>query len=87
MIRRQANSMVTLKNIEKNNNLIECDIIPEDSKESGHIAVKVDTNEIESFSLPNGYEWCINHIEHAKTALLEMVKNNNIQKEKLVMWN
>lgn len=78
--------MVRLKSIEKNNNIIECDLIPEDSKESGHVSVKIDTNEIDSFRLPIGYEWCRNHVEHAKNALLEMVKNNAIPKEKLLMW-
>lgn len=79
--------MIALKNIRMSNNIIECDIIPEDSKEIGHIEVQIDTKDIKNFSLPKGYEWCLNHIEHAKTALLEMAKNNDTQKEKLVMWN
>ena len=40
MIRRQLNFMVRLKNIERNSNIIECDIIPEDSIESGHVSVQ-----------------------------------------------
>lgn len=78
--------MVRLKSIEKNNNIIECDFIPEDSKESGHISVKIGTKEIESYNLPSGYEWCRNHVEHAKNALLEMVSKEEITTEKLVMW-
>lgn len=78
--------MVILKNIEKNNNIVECDIVPEDSKEIGHVSVKIDTKEIESFILPIGYEWCRNHVEHAKTALLEMMSEDVTPKEKLIMW-
>lgn len=87
MIRRLMNSMVRLKNIKKNNMLIECDIIPEDSKEFGHVTVALDTKELKAYSLPNGYEWCRNHIAHVQTALLEMAHDGVIPHEKLVMWN
>lgn len=81
------NSMVKLKNIKKNNMLIECDIVPEDSTEYGHVTVAIDTEELKSYSLPNGYEWCRNHVSHAQTALLEMVNSGIIPDEKLVKWN
>lgn len=87
MIRRQLNFMVRLKNIERNSNIIECDIIPEDSIESGHVSVQIDSKKIENFSLPNGYEWCRNHVEHARMALLKLVQEDNIPNEKLIMWN
>ncbi len=38
--------MVKLKNIVKNNNMIQCDIYPEDSKEKGFITVNVTTGEL-----------------------------------------
>ena len=78
--------MVKLKNIRKNKNIIECDILPEDSKEVGHLSVQIDSGEIKEYSLPVGYEWCRNHINHAQKVLLNFVRDNNIQKEKLVMW-
>lgn len=79
--------MITLKNIKKSNDVIECEIIPEDSGETGYMIVRLDTKEIENVRLPKGYEWCRNHIGHAKTALLEISKYDDIPKEKLVMWN
>lgn len=86
MIRRRRSSMVKLKNIVKNNNMIQCDIYPEDSKEKGFITVNVITGELESYVLPKEYEWCMNHLQHAKRALLDMVKADKMQDEKVVMW-
>ena len=78
--------MVKLKNIKKNNSLIECDILPEDSLQSGHIVVDVISAEVQEYSLPKGYEWCRNHVNHAKDKLVELSTENNIPDEKLVMW-
>lgn len=79
-------TMVRLKNIKKNNSVVECDIIPEDSTDSGHIVVNLDSGELEDFSLPTGYEWCTNHVNHAKNKLITLVKEEYLPKEKLVMW-
>lgn len=79
--------MIRLKNIKKNNSLIECDIIPEDSSQSGHIVVDVISEEIKEYSLPEGYKWCKNHVTHAKNKLIELSTKDNIPNEKLVMWN
>lgn len=78
--------MVRLKNIKRNNNIIECDIIPEDSAEYGHVAVNIDSAAVESFSLPENYETCISHVHHAKRALLKIAKDEDLPEEKLVMW-
>lgn len=78
--------MIKLKNIVKNENVIHCDIIPEDSVSCGSLLYDIDSDEIKSYSLPNGYEWCKKHIIHAKDALREMVSSNQLQKEKLIMW-
>ena len=66
--------MVRLKNLEKSNITVECDIIPEDSKQLGHIVVNLDSGELENYSLPEGYEWCRNHVQ------------KNMPDEKLLMW-
>lgn len=78
--------MIKLKNLKKNGSLIECDIIPEDSKESGHIVVNMDSKEIKAFILPKGYEWCISHLHHAKRKLIELSKDDELSQEYLVMW-
>lgn len=86
-IRRRASIMVKLINLKKNNTTVECDILPEDSAKYGHVVVNLNSGELESYSLPMGYEWCMNHVHHAKRNLLEIAKEETLPKEKLVMWN
>ena len=79
--------MVKLKNIVINGNIAKCDIYPEDSPANGSLEVDLQTREIKSYTLPVGYEWCENHIAHAKNYLVEVSKSNNeISTEKLIMW-
>ena len=48
--------MVRLKNIEKNDTAVWCDIYPENSKEPGFLKVLFSRpDKIETFSLPKGY--------------------------------
>ena len=86
MIRRRAYSMVRLKNIEINGSTIECEIYPEDSKCPGHISIGKEEFKVLKYDLPPGYEWCINHVNHAKNSLVDMAKSGELSKEKLVMW-
>ena len=79
------NTMVKLKNIKKNNALIECDILPEDSIERGHIIVDLKSEEIKEYVLPKNYEWCRNHINHAARKLIELNEMNPLPDEYLVM--
>lgn len=78
--------MVKLKNLKRNDNLAECDIIPEDSQQVGHITVNLDSEELENFLLPADYEWCENHVQHAARTLAELMKNGEMPEEYLVMW-
>ena len=78
--------MIRLKSIRKTDALIECDIIPEDSKENGHLIVDASSGTIKDYSLPKVYEWCKNHVIHAKDMLLKLAKMSDIPQEKLVMW-
>ena len=78
--------MVKLKNIKKSNALIECDILPEDSIERGHIIVDLKSEEIKEYVLPKNYEWCRNHINHAARKLIELNEMNSLPDEYLVMW-
>lgn len=78
--------MVKLKNIKKDNTSIECDILPEDSVHSGHVVVNLDSEELAGYSLPDEYEWCRNHVNHAKNTLIKLSKEEELPKEYLVMW-
>lgn len=78
--------MVKLKNIEIKNNIAKCEIIPEDSKNVGNIEVDLIAKIVTKYSLPNGYEWCKNHVYHAKDYLIEASKSNDIPTTKTIMW-
>lgn len=78
--------MVRLKNIEIDGNEIKCDIYPEDSKLAGHVVINEEKGTVSRYDLPKGYEWCINHVNHAKQKLLAMDKSKDAPKELLAMW-
>ena len=78
--------MIRLKNIKRNDSVIECDIIPEDSKRTGHAVVDIHSGSLKEYTLPAGYEWCRNHVNHAQTELLKLSKEKEIPDEKLIMW-
>ena len=59
---------------------------PEDSPANGSLEVNLQTKEITSYILPDGYEWCENHIAHAKWTLIEIYESNQIPEEKTVAW-
>lgn len=79
--------MVRLTSISKNNNVIKCNIVPEDSKKKGALEVDIKTNEIVSYTLPTGYEDCISYGHHAKRRLIQILKGEKpMRDEYLVMW-
>lgn len=78
--------MIKLKNIKKNYDIIECDIIPENSSEHGHIRVDLKRKTLMDSVLPAGYEWCTNHIQHAASELIDLSKAKELPEEKLVIW-
>lgn len=78
--------MVRLKNLKMNDGIGECDIIPEDSENYGHITVDLNSEQIKNYSLPAGYEWCVSHVYHAARKLVTLLKNGEMPKEYLLMW-
>lgn len=78
--------MIKLKNIVRKNNIVTCDIFPEDSKNPGTIVYDINKSDIQEYRLPKGYEWCKNHIAHASRAIKEMIKAEDTQSEKTVSW-
>lgn len=69
--------MIKLENIKINGNVVECDIYPEDSKTGGHIAVDTLNGKIVKCVMPTGYEWCKNHLEHAREYITERLNETN----------
>ena len=78
--------MVRLRNLRKTDTIGECDIIPEDSQQVGHITVNLNSGKLEEVLLPEGYEWCENHVYHAARNLIALLKGDDIPEEYLVMW-
>lgn len=87
MKRRHQNSMIKLKNIKINDTVAFCDIYPEDSQNKGFIKVDLKFKNIVEFVLPEGYEWCQNHLQHACIELIELSKAENNVQEKTLIWN
>ena len=80
--------MIELKNIKIDGNIVKCEIYPEDSKTSGYIEVDVLDNKIINCVLPCGYEWCKNHLEHAKKYIVKHfreIKTIHLSR-KMIMW-
>ena len=79
--------MIRLKNlaIDENGNVI-ADAYPEDAKTPGRIVMSKD--ELIDYTLPEGYDWCENHLHHAEWFIMknyEKIKSGEI-KEPLIMW-
>ena len=78
--------MLRLRNIEKNNGIISAFYEPEDSGKAGMVKIDIETGEIiaqELSEYDKDFPW---HFNHAVTALKKLANNDNIPKEKLVMW-
>lgn len=56
------------------------------SQDAGHMIVDVESEEIKDYFLPTGYEWCKNHISYARQMLITLSQDEDIPKEKIVMW-
>ena len=78
--------MVKLKNIVIEDSVIKCDIYPEDSPQAGNISVDISSKKMVHFELPPGYEWCKNHVNHAKKGLIALIGEKDVPREKTVMW-
>ncbi len=80
------NIMIELKRIRKNENTIESDIYPEDSTIAGHIVVDLSDEETKEYALPEGYEYCKEHITMARNRLIKLSKEKEIPERDMVMW-
>lgn len=77
--------MIVLRNIVKENDIIEADYYPENGKTFGHIKVDLKTEEVISCIRAEGYE-AGSGVAHALNALLKMSDLEEMPKEKTVMW-
>lgn len=77
--------MVKLRNLEKIDSTVRCDIFPEDSLIPGMVIADSD-GRIIKYELPAGYEWCENHVYHAAYAIKKMFAEGSFPKERNVAW-
>ena len=78
--------MLRLTNFEKDRESIICDIYPEDSTAPGRLVFDITKGLLASSFLPEGYEWCQNHVAHAERTLQELARDGVLPKERCVMW-
>ena len=82
--------MVIVKNIKKDNNIISCDYVPEDSEYVGHIVVNLESEDIIEHK-NSGFPGVLffkddAYALHAKTKLLEISDNKVFDEPVTVMW-
>ncbi|MFR1842517.1 MAG: hypothetical protein ACLUV3_00785 [Oscillospiraceae bacterium] len=79
--------MVQLFNIMSDGKYISCDYIPEQSGESGHIVVDLNTEEVSSVTFSN-YEYGKKmYIARVRSKLLQLVNSGNrIPSEATAIW-
>ncbi|MBE6537975.1 MAG: hypothetical protein E7671_00730 [Ruminococcaceae bacterium] len=80
--------MIILKNITKNDNIIEADYFPDIENEeiNGHIKVDVATSEVISYTVAHGYENYKFILYHAQNDLLRIAHLDPLPAERKVIW-
>ena len=76
--------MLRLKNVRIGSEYAEAEFYPEDSKDAGHIVVRLSDGEISSCKEVPGYG--ASYRGHARQRLVKMAKENDQRSECLVMW-
>lgn len=77
--------MVRLENIKRTESSISCDFYPEDSVLPGKMSIDIPTLEMKCY-LPDGYEWCSSHVQHAALTLRKLFEAETLPSRKLIMW-
>ncbi len=85
MRREQPNIMLKLKKITKNNNVISCELFPEDSEKAGFLHYDVKNDKVIEFAMPKGYEWCETYIAQA-LQFFRNAEKSKLPNEKVLIW-
>lgn len=78
--------MVKLEQIKRDGDYITCTAFLEDCKEPVQLVYSVQNDAVQYEALPSGYEYCVSHIGHIRSALQRMVKEGKIEPQKAIMW-
>ena len=77
--------MVRLENIKRTESSISCDFYPEDSVLPGKMSIDIPKLEMKCY-LPDGYERCSSHVQHAAMTLRKLFEAEKLPSRKLIMW-
>lgn len=75
--------MIKLEKIKRKNNIVECILTPEDSKDSSKFTYDLLSKEIDCI-FPTGYEYCKKHV----VKVIYWIEKNidKLPEETLIMW-
>ena len=78
--------MIKLTNIRISENQILCYAYVEDCNQPIELALDISSKELAEYTLPAGYEWCVNHIRYARRYLISLIGLTELPTEKTIMW-
>lgn len=78
--------MLKLKNIRRNNNIISAEYDPEDSGEIGSISIEISSGKVIESKITKLDNPIPMYLYHATRALEKILNEDELPKEKLVMW-
>lgn len=84
--KRQANTMLKLKNIKMNNGIISAEYDPENSGVLGSVSVDIKSGEIVDSKLSEYDKDFPVYLGHAVACLEKLALQNSVPEEKTVMW-
>lgn len=78
--------MIELKQISRTDNKITCIAFVEDCQEQIQLFYDINNKKINNVKLPDGYQWCTSHINHAEQYLKSLETEKSIPTQKTIMW-
>ena len=78
--------MIKLTDFKTDKSTVSCKIYPEGSSASGALVIEKENGDILDYSLPQNYEWCINHVDHAARELFRLSTDDTFPCEKIIYW-
>lgn len=78
--------MLRLKNIKKNDKIIQADYYPEDTMECGFVKINSYSHEILESKLTSYDGVTKTYMSHAATALARLIDSKSLPEERVVMW-
>lgn len=86
MQRGALNSMVKIKDINRVGGFIEAKYTPEDSHEEGYVKIRVSDGEVISKKITSLDGTIGFYFTHVRNALVELIGEEDLPKERVVMW-